>query len=124
MHRKKRRSRATSAAVLAHLCWLIEIGASARRRWSSRFSSPRVITGVRQLRTILLLRVGVLGVVRVWVRGMVSIRVRVGVALVRGYGQGQFWVRVRVRVGLGCVVRVRVRVTVMVNTTQNPNPQP
>ena len=67
-------------------CWLIEIGASARRRWSSRFSSPRVITGVRQLRTILFgglglgLRVGVLGVVRVWVRVMVSIRVRVGVA--------------------------------------------
>ena len=86
-------------------CWLIEIGASARRRWSSRFSSPRVITGVRQLRTILFgglgLRVGVLGVVRVWIRVMVSIRVRVGVALVRGYGQGQFWVRVRVGLLLG-----------------------
>ena len=88
-------------------CWLIEIGASARRRWLSRISSPRGITGVRPLRTILFgglglgLRVGVLGVVRVWVRVRVSIRVRVGVALVRGYDQGQFGVRVRFRVRVG-----------------------
>ena len=51
------------------------------------YSSKRHI---RPLRTILFgglglgLRVGVLGVVRVWVRVRTSIRVRVGVALVRG----------------------------------------
>ena len=51
------------------------------------YSSKRHI---RPLRTILFgslglgLRVGVLGVVRVWVRVRVSIRVRVGVELVRG----------------------------------------
>ena len=79
------------------------------------FSSKRHI---RPPRTILFgglglwFRVGVLGVVRVWVR--VSIMVNVWVSLVRGYGQGQFAVR----------IRFRVRVTVRVNTTQNPNPQP
>ena len=64
---------------------------------SSRCGAPHAISLVktphrvlRPLRTILFgglglgLRVGVLGVVSVWVRVRVSIRVRVGAALVRG----------------------------------------
>ena len=73
---------------------VVRILEATRKRYHI-YSSKRHIRPHRtSLFSGLGLRVGVLGVVMVWVR--VSIRVRVGVAIVRGYGQGQFGVRVRV----------------------------